>query len=458
MPPPNHPPPLPAAAPPAPPPPAARKPVGIRNWLPAIFATGFLVFLGFSIFRDVLDLPFRLALPAGAVAAILVIAALMGLSRDGRRALRTMPAWLPVLMVLWRRKSDPRDIRAARHASGNPGRLEKSGPITLWTDHEETTLAACLETMGRTRNIMHLMLGRDIGHDARLRLWIFSRTGSMLRYSPECLKRRFPVSFAGYYTSAWHPRIVLTREFGGLFPLDSRDHIAHEYTHHLHLYGYRHLPPVFLIEGVAIAVAAAVAPPAPAILHARQRCLDYLEARGALLGGDELIGLNQTMDCFTPANPSVPHAKELRAMAIYMQSRYLFDWLCARHREPLVEALTNPAKAPVDTPGKFLARFGVPPGKAMAAALEAARLVGRSLDAEPAGDRAARRKSVETLFSTLLDPADGESASKTMALRLLPSLAHGLDITPLREFHKTSEGPLRDAAALAIDMLDHDPG
>lgn len=91
----------------------------------------------------------------------------------------------------------------------------------------------------------------------------------------------------------------------------------------------------------------------------------------------------------------------------------------------------------------------------MAHALEAHRAVMEEPVIEAPAERSLRKASVRRFYEILSD-TDSSAATQRLVLRLLPSVAFGLDAEPVRAFHRRSQGELRDIAALTLDLLAED--
>jgi len=84
--------------------------------------------------------------------------------------LRSLPGSLQLMFVLWYRKSEGRDLAAARKASGSVGTLTRLDTAVLWTDCEDLELETCLATMERTSETLRRRLERKLVADGALRL------------------------------------------------------------------------------------------------------------------------------------------------------------------------------------------------------------------------------------------------------------------------------------------------
>lgn len=324
----------------------------------------------------------------------------------------------------------------------------------LWTDDQGLQLEGCLNIIERTSKAMHRRFGHKFVAKEELHLFVFSTVEGIRGYEPKGGLFGSSRDYVGFYAWAFQPRIVCLRGLADLFPLDFSNYLAHEYAHRLHLQQGRSSFPLWLVEGVATWIAAEVAPPRPSLLLGRRRIWSYLNASGSLIEGEDLAAMSSLDSGPRLADQGIRQIC-LREVAFYMQSQCLFDWLYTNCREALVQASLCPSKSPVSNPRQFTKHFKYTPNKAMTHALEAHRAVMEEPVIEEPGERSLREASVRRFYDILSD-TDSSAATQRLVLRLLPSVAFGLDAGPVRAFHRRSQGELRDIAALTLDLLAED--
>jgi len=145
------------------------------------------------------------------------------------------------------------DIAEARQASGKCGRLQRAGPLSVWTDgaRDPTPVLAGAVKVAIERH------ARITGFPARM-----ERPVCMILFEDEeafgAYTRATHVEagrMMGYYSGFLRKRIVVCRQAAERPPSGLKDVIAHEVTHHLLHSALRRTPPAWLGEGIASIVA-----------------------------------------------------------------------------------------------------------------------------------------------------------------------------------------------------------